>query len=265
MNKYKYSPLIRINNKIRLIKLHPCPYYEAPLVIEISHRSFPTNPQYEALSYAWGLPDRTQKISVQATSVGLGSSSSDRPPSYHDSRETNLSELCITVSLEVALRNLRTSQDPWIVWIDAICINQDDVLERGVEVLKMGDIYSKARRVIVWLGPEDENSSLAVETLEDIAKDVYFSEGNDRQSRVMEWKNSKTERLRRNAKAQREKVMNWVSVRELFQRAWFTRLWVFQEFELATEVVFLVRKDYNEWKLFKLDWGGSGQWPVKAR
>jgi hypothetical protein len=43
------------------------------------------------------------------------------------------------------------------LWVDAICINQQDIRERGCQVEMMGDVYSKAARVLVWLGPKSHD------------------------------------------------------------------------------------------------------------
>jgi len=77
-----------------------------------------------------------------------------------------------TDNLAVALRYLGQSTEFRTLWIDAICINQDDVTERGLEVVKMGSIYSQARQVIIWLGPEFEGSSDAVQLLRSLVHSV---------------------------------------------------------------------------------------------
>jgi hypothetical protein len=61
----------------------------------------------------------------------------------------------IRLELARALRRLRFPNSTRILWIDAICINQDDKEERSYQVPLMGSIYSLARRVVVWLGPGD--------------------------------------------------------------------------------------------------------------
>lgn len=57
----------------------------------------------------------------------------------------------VTMNLEVALRYLRHVSEKRVMWIDAICINQRDIEERG-SVMHMGSVYSGASRVIAWLG-----------------------------------------------------------------------------------------------------------------
>jgi hypothetical protein len=63
------------------------------------------------------------------------------------------------------------------MWIDAICINQDDLPERSREAIKMGLVYNNAKQVLVWLGPSSENSSLALETLYKLSEGIDFKKG----------------------------------------------------------------------------------------
>jgi hypothetical protein len=64
----------------------------------------------------------------------------------------------VTVNLEAALRRLRFDAAPRVMWIDAICVNQEDFEERRTQVLPIGDIYSAASQTVVWLGKETEES-----------------------------------------------------------------------------------------------------------
>ncbi|KAK4112575.1 hypothetical protein N656DRAFT_709691, partial [Canariomyces notabilis] len=90
-------------------------------------------------SYVWGSERSLQPISV------------------------NNREYSVGVNLSTALSHLR---DPFIerfIWVDAICINQDDVAEKTRQVRSMAKIYAKASRVIVWLGEAAANSDQALE------------------------------------------------------------------------------------------------------
>jgi hypothetical protein len=104
---------------------------------------------YEALSYVWGRPEKTCLISVQSGSQGY--------------------KLPITSNLEKALLQLRYSSLEQIIWIDAVCINQDDDREKERQIQIMYKIYSCARCVVVWLGEEAEDSDQKLEALRIIA------------------------------------------------------------------------------------------------
>jgi hypothetical protein len=92
---------------------------------------------YEALSYEWGDPaQRRHDIYI------------------------NEEQVSIRENLWLALR--RVTQPNVFLWVDALCINQDDVVERAQQLAVMGDIFAGAERVRVWLG-EDTQVSVDVE------------------------------------------------------------------------------------------------------
>ena len=92
-------------------------------------------PEYEALSYAWG------------------------------SAEDKLDIICnghvvrVTRNLCNALQKMRLPNRSRLVWADAVCINQDDIVERGHQVRLMGLIYKRAKRVIIWAGRDDNRDA----------------------------------------------------------------------------------------------------------
>ncbi|CAM1508647.1 Fc.00g054950.m01.CDS01 [Cosmosporella sp. VM-42] len=63
------------------------------------------------------------------------------------------------------LRRSRRIQQGFKLWVDAICINQNDLTERGQQVARMRDIYVSAWQVVTWLGPAADDSSLAMTAL----------------------------------------------------------------------------------------------------
>ncbi|KAH8745391.1 heterokaryon incompatibility protein-domain-containing protein, partial [Hyaloscypha finlandica] len=63
------------------------------------------------------------------------------------------------------LQKMRQQGSLELFWIDAICIDQENVQERNHQVSLMKDIYSKASQVAFWLGPASANSNLAIEMI----------------------------------------------------------------------------------------------------
>ncbi|KAF8849562.1 hypothetical protein BDZ45DRAFT_560418, partial [Acephala macrosclerotiorum] len=112
----------------------------------VYHVSLSDKPKYAALSYAWGSPERTKFISV-------------------DGRRIHITE-----NLEMCLLHLRHEREGLVLWIDSICINQMDNIEKGKQVEQMGEIYSQAAVVIAWLGPQSADSDLAIEKLRGLGK-----------------------------------------------------------------------------------------------
>ena len=100
---------------------------------------------YHALSYTWGSNVLDHRITVVSG----------------ESQQT----LPITENAHTALRHIRHSNSVRLLWVDAICINQQDVEERNDQVARMADIYKSAEKVIVWLGPEEDDSNLAIDGL----------------------------------------------------------------------------------------------------
>lgn len=96
---------------------------------------------YEALSYIWGSPYKNYSIRLDKCV-------------FH-----------VTKNLYAALSRLRNRDFERIIWIDAICINQDDLEEREHQIRYMAKIYSMAKSVIVWFGESAEGSDLAFEAI----------------------------------------------------------------------------------------------------
>ncbi|KAF2209814.1 hypothetical protein CERZMDRAFT_46536, partial [Cercospora zeae-maydis SCOH1-5] len=116
-------------------------------------------PAYEALSYAWGRLDRTHTAYVVGSDTQLV-----------------LGSLRITRGFDIALRNLRRTDTGRSLWADAICINQENVDERSIQVQRMEEIYKHALRVVVWLGPASGDSKIAFSALEWLGQHVEISD-----------------------------------------------------------------------------------------
>jgi hypothetical protein len=99
-------------------------------------------PPYRALSYTWGPAYQEVFGEEPVAPIDI---------SCHITCNGKL--MPVTGNLFDALLNLRVCRLTGPIWVDALCINQEDTTERSSQVLLMGDIYSGAAEVIVWLGP----------------------------------------------------------------------------------------------------------------
>lgn len=70
--------------------------------------------------------------------------------------------ISITNNLYNALQRLRHDDLPRSLWIDALCINQTGLKEKGHQVAHTGQIYARADRVVVWLGDAGEHPKFKV-------------------------------------------------------------------------------------------------------
>lgn len=96
---------------------------------------------YEALSYTWDGTERTQRIKIDGNVIGV----------IHN--------------LHLAIEHLRSKDKDRILWIDAICINQDNIQERGHQVQHITTIYKEAEQVIVWLGRATNETNLIMDSI----------------------------------------------------------------------------------------------------
>ncbi|KAI1081500.1 HET-domain-containing protein [Whalleya microplaca] len=170
---------------------------------------------FVALSYVWG--DQSIRAEIYVNDVPVS----------------------VTASLESALRELRNNsriQQGFFVWVDALCIDQEDLDERSAQVARMKDIYQKAWHVVIWLGPEDNRSSLAMLALRYMS--LHAKQG-DVLSKLykrvefyvvrlpfMQWQHTHASLHIRKA------VLN--AIHHLLARSYWRRLWIIQEVVLGS-------------------------------
>ena len=145
-------------------------------------------------------------------------------------------------------RNLRKDlplSDRCPLWIDSICIDQGNILERNAQVAMMSEIYSHAESVIVWLGVEDEYAAPAFEAIEKIEE-----ENTEKSPSFMAWLTYiytgstaifDAEVVAANILASlnypRKIVKDGVAISHLLERTWWSRVWIVQELALSKEVL----------------------------
>ncbi|KAJ4250950.1 hypothetical protein NW762_011600 [Fusarium torreyae] len=196
-------------------------------------------PTYEALSYAWGDATDPDQIEIAdgshlSASVLQSEEATAAFAATFDSSHRGM--LYIGNNLAAALRQLRLDHKPRFLWADAICINQNDLAERASQVLRMGDIFTQARRVIVWLGPQAANSDLAMAALQWLGEqcDVSEEESNARKNTIL-LEHDHHASLSDHLVAFPFSADEWRAIADLLARAWFKRLWVVQEIILANK------------------------------
>jgi len=244
MSQYQYSPLCKECDELRLVRLLPGPI-SAEVEIEIFHA--PRSSKYEALSYVWGPPERTDVALVRKPVEALSKPVDHANRFKRDEHSEPSATIGITNNLAVALHHLRDPIKSRILWVDAICINQDDLAERSAEVLEMGSIYSRAEQVVVWLGPSSKDSRLAVETLKKLEDGIRCHVDEHTISyKTGSW----AMRLESDSEALKFNQPSWFAIRDLLRREWFSRVWVFQEIGLATKATLFVGQDSIDWFLF---------------
>lgn len=179
-------------------------------------------PEYEALSYCWG--DDTNKLPILVDNKTLH----------------------VTKNLRSALRHLRHSSRPRLLWVDAVCINQDDLDERGMQVSIMRDIYRSAIRTVVWLGPRFDNSDSAISACRTLSQedDALHESKSDGKVLFPSVSQGTDGPLMEPVKITPEIE---TSIEGLAQLPWFERVWVIQEIGVAKDTVIVCGWQQIEW------------------
>jgi hypothetical protein len=188
-------------------------------------------PHFVALSYTWG----------DAEDVAFSAAGDTVLPPVPLIR-VNKEKFAVTRNLFDALIALRKQKLRSCIWIDALCINQDDTNERNAQVSVMDQIYQSASQVLVWLGPDVRDDARKVQQLmRKLARwhdEVRFDE-------VLEAQIGGTVftaiEVVHNASLPRfgaEDLLDWTCFVRFFRRRWFFRTWTVQELALSQEVRF---------------------------
>jgi hypothetical protein len=241
---YKYSKLEKPDH-IRLVLLHPrfgfrpisCSMVEGPHMRLL---------MYEAISYTWGNPERTEEILI------------------------NGCKMKVTKSVYEILATFSSQFLPQLLWIDAICIDQDNNEEKEQQVPMMDNIYSHALFTTVFLGqsslPEAQNKARGemlpyqfdgIRPQDDQTRENFetarltFDLFNE--FRILR------EPLRRTGKDVYElydslsptasKPRQWSALLTLLQHPWFARVWVVQEVALSPAVKVRYGDEVIDWKV----------------
>lgn len=151
ISKTKNHPIVRLKHcstavikmllagEIRILDILPsgADGTHEPIRCSIRTAELADKPTYEAMSYRWGDPNDTVSITV------------DDKPTF------------VTANLHAALCRVRLEDQVRSVWIDQLCIDQEDMEEKAKQVRFMGDIYSNCSQCLIWLDEIDPGVSLA--------------------------------------------------------------------------------------------------------
>lgn len=195
-----YQPLDKEQKEIRILEVEPGSGAQ-PISCNMKTTSLTANPtlSYETISYHWG------DARIRA-SIVLNGITTDVP-----------------ASAEIALRRMRLAHTKRILWIDAICINQKDIVERGHQVGMMYEIYSKTVGNLIWLGEDDGTTKGALDAMDMVLEDAR------KETKDFETLNETlrdAQRRQRDASHGLATCVELDSLRQFFSRTWFTRLWV---------------------------------------
>ena len=234
LGKYVYQPL-PTSTSIRLLELLPSADKNR-IRCSLSTFELDDAPAFKALSYTWGRASISIK---QVVARGVHHEKDAAASSLNDadslSRTRRHYIICddrlmkVTSNLRDALRMLGNSIDlpmmpktPSYYWVDALCVDQENVLERNSQVARMAEVFRKATGVIVWLGRADEYTADALEVIHRVSAIpesdwplVPYTSFYDPNAVGHSPKPNLT-------------YHNWLGFIALINRPWFQRAWVSQ-------------------------------------
>ncbi|KAK5100735.1 hypothetical protein LTR24_000881 [Lithohypha guttulata] len=164
------------------------------------------HPRYEAVSYAWS----------HVKGEGVILVSGDRT--------------IVPAATEEALRNLRYLDRPRTLWLDAICIDQENTEERNQQVALMHEIYKKTTRTVVWLGKADESTVGAIDTIKLIHNQMCAETDYGKKLREVLYGQAN---IFQYSTTPLPEGCDFTALRSFLRRTWFGRLWVVHEVALG--------------------------------
>lgn len=230
MRPFEYNPLSVPDDEIRLVRILPGSGTDELRCI-MTHELLTLSLNYQALSYTW---TDHQLFRIQEL----------------DETETLLvnddSSLRIRENLASYFQHIRQADRmTGLIWVDAICINQKDIVERSFQVLRMREIYKLARDVVVWLGPEKEDSTAALSFIKQ-KMDIRVRDAQVSSTGFFWWGTSEMAKIEEDVRVGAS-ISHWKAVNRLFKRAWWGRTWVVQEVFLAREIIFMCGHKTIDW------------------
>lgn len=181
----------------------------------VSIRYAESTRDYIALSYVWG---------ANATSETI---------------VCNSKRLAVTGSVFDALTHLYSQKidQNLPIWIDSVCINQDDDVEKAIQVKRMHQIYRTAYKTIAFLGPAAEDSNYALEVIHDLTKRLARSPD------LLHPKSLISNGL------PHQYYRSWAALARVLDRPWFRRVWTFQEAVLGSRLRIVCGYVMIEWSV----------------
>lgn len=150
MAQYEYQPIDTELHEIRLLHLYPGQRLD-DISCHLTSVLLDEKPKFEALSYVWG--DSRDILSIDL------------------SGRTH----AVTRNLEAALRRLRWKNIERIVWVDQLCINQEDVEEESQQVALMQQIYQTCEGALFWLGMIEVTEEISTRDVMDNTEEWFVN------------------------------------------------------------------------------------------
>ncbi|KAH8690420.1 heterokaryon incompatibility protein-domain-containing protein [Phaeosphaeriaceae sp. PMI808] len=216
--------------------------FSSPIVGRLVPQAIDAEP-YEAISYTWGDPRKRRDITIDGVTLSVTENLHGALTAFRHRPVAGCSDEPDAGTAPARRQPVRH------LWVDAVCINQDDLQERILQVELMSSIYAGARRVLSWLGWEEgeegrRHAQDAIRFIHDFMKDP---EAGLCDARVLllhhDYLADPTEDLAHLSEDDRrrfeEQARKWEAVKCFFEIEYFHRAWIVQELGLAREALLI--------------------------
>jgi hypothetical protein len=197
---YQYSALP--TGCIRLLRLCPGRPSE-PLRCEFVVSPQAQSGPYEAISYVWGHPAKPESIIAHGKTLN------------------------VTTSAYAIMLQRRSRSREQMIWIDQLCINQEDLEEKASQVRAMNSIFRRASLVSAWLGPSQD-----AHHVQRVFAQLHFL----REGRGWSGENIRDYALNQAYSNEQRAKTEWRAVAGFFRNPWFYRVWIVQEATVAKKL-----------------------------
>ncbi|RTE72596.1 hypothetical protein BHE90_012986 [Fusarium euwallaceae] len=239
---FEYTTLTDPASEVRLLRLHDSP-------TEYGLDVFPLNescPPFAAISYTWGDSRITEPILINGHTFLVRKAAWD-------------------LLKELPSLDMDCDPRPEFIWIDSICINQNNTTERNHQVRLMRKIYSSAKVVLVWLGRSTPKSDLAMDSLASLTHQLLGKSPKTKsqvisQARVLYGQNpTKIGYSYQGDPGALGMVLDAKTgdaIFSLFSRVYWRRIWIIQEVLLAREIRIVCGPRCMNWNKLNNFFGG---------
>ena len=212
--EYKHGRLQK-EDDIRLLILHQAEDSKSNIECSFLEVSLLENSQkYRALSYYWGVENSGSFVTVLRDRIDKRGQSRHKDKWRSAILFAKKPRFSVRDNLYAALRHFREKDRDVVLWIDALCINQENKKEKSAQVARMAEIYSSADSVCVWLGEGNVGNIGGMTFAKKVLDLVQFDQ------------------IIKDEKS----ALKWDALANVMKSPWFSRRWVIQEVAYAKRV-----------------------------
>ena len=209
---HEYTPLRDPSLQLRLLEVcNETSELDDLIKCKLTTWDVEVAPPYHAISYTWGPEEPTETILLDQGVAAVRKNCAD------------------------VLRQLIYFKSCRYYWLDAICIDQANVMEKNAQVAMMGSIFSKAEHVLACIGQDDDDGEYALQAIRNQRR--YNDSPPSKRSDINPWAVIIKIRLHGRADTPTDVDLTRfaLSLAALSRRPYFERVWVVQEIYLGRE------------------------------